>query len=111
MTHSPHGWAHGPLVHNGPACSGEGGGGARSTPSHTARAGKHRFRPLSALRAHTKPPYSTDSLWETLTALDRPGRTVWKAARGSKPRPFRVAVVTSSVTPSHGRVCHFDARH
>jgi hypothetical protein len=29
---------------------------------------------LSALRVHAKAPYKTDLLWETLRALNRPGR-------------------------------------
>ena len=35
---------------------------------------KHRFGPLSALRTHPKAPYKTYLLWETLRALNRPGR-------------------------------------
>ena len=44
----------------------------------TARAGTRRFRLLSALRAHTKALYKTDSHRKTLMALNRPGtaRTV-----------------------------------
>ena len=34
--------------------------------------GNRRSRPLSALRAHTKPPYKTDLLWRTLRVLNRP---------------------------------------
>jgi hypothetical protein len=40
----------------------------------TARAGNRRFGLFSALRAHTKAPYQTDSLWKTRRALNRPGR-------------------------------------
>ena len=39
-------------------------------------AGNRRFRPLSALRAHTKAPYKTNLHRKTLMALNRP-----KAAR------------------------------
>jgi hypothetical protein len=42
--------------------------------SITARAGNRQFGLLSALRAHTKTPHQTDSLWETLRARKRPGR-------------------------------------
>jgi hypothetical protein len=43
-----------------------------------ARAGYRRFGPLSILHTHTKTPYKTDFLWETLRALNRPcvARTV-----------------------------------
>jgi hypothetical protein len=44
--------------------------------STTARAGNHRFRLLSALRAHTKAPHKMCFHRETLRALNRP-----KAAR------------------------------
>ena len=44
------------------------------TSSPTARARNRRFWPLRALRAHTKAPYKTDSLWRTLRPLNRPGR-------------------------------------
>ena len=44
-----------------------------STESATA-AGNRRFGPLSALRAHTKAPYKSDSRWQTLMALNHPGR-------------------------------------
>jgi hypothetical protein len=37
-------------------------------------AGNCHFRLLSALHAHTTTPYKTDLLWETLRALNRPGR-------------------------------------
>jgi hypothetical protein len=50
--------------------------------SRTARARNRRFRPLSALRAHTKPPYKTDLIWETLKALKRPGRARTDAVEG-----------------------------
>jgi hypothetical protein len=58
-----------------------GGDGGRSTigsSSGSARAGKRRFWPLSALRAHTKAPHKTDLHRKTLMALNRPGaaRTV-----------------------------------
>ena len=39
----------------------------------TARAGNRRFRPLSALRAHTKTPYKNDLHRKKLRALNRPG--------------------------------------
>ena len=39
----------------------------------SARAGNHRFQPLSALRAHTKTPYKNDLLCETLRALNKEG--------------------------------------
>ena len=47
----------------------------------TARAGSHRFRPLGALRAHTKAPYRMDFHREMLRALNRPkaARTVVRA--------------------------------
>ena len=38
------------------------------------------FWRLSALRAHTKTPYKTDLLWETLRPLKRPGRARTVAA-------------------------------
>jgi hypothetical protein len=41
--------------------------------SMTARAGIHRFGPLSALRAHAKAPSKTDLHKKTLRALERPG--------------------------------------
>ena len=48
----------------GPGCGlGEGGAGAGVRPGTlalTARAGNRRFRPLSALRAHTKCHYKMD---------------------------------------------------
>jgi hypothetical protein len=37
-------------------------------------AGTRRLWLLSALRAHTKPPYKTDLLWEALRALNCPGQ-------------------------------------
>ena len=40
----------------------------------TAQAGIRGFGLLSALRTHTTAPYKTDLLWETLRALNRPGR-------------------------------------
>ena len=40
----------------------------------SARAGNRRFGLLRARRAHTKAPYKPDLLWETLRALNRPGR-------------------------------------
>ena len=39
-----------------------------------ARAGKRHFRPLSALRAHTKAPYEIGLLWKTMRTLKRRGR-------------------------------------
>jgi hypothetical protein len=45
----------------------------RETVLNTARAGNRHFRPLSALRAHTKAPYKTDLHRETPMALNRPG--------------------------------------
>jgi hypothetical protein len=40
----------------------------------SARAGNRRFWLLSALRAHTKAPYKTTLLWETLRPHNRFGR-------------------------------------
>jgi hypothetical protein len=40
----------------------------------TARARNRRFGLLSALRAHTKPPHKTDSLWKALRVPKRRGR-------------------------------------
>jgi hypothetical protein len=37
-------------------------------------AGNRRFRRVSAPRARIKPPHKTDLLWETLRALNHPGR-------------------------------------
>ena len=51
----------GPLDHDG-------------TRRDTGRAGNRHFCLSSALCAHTKAPYKTDLLWETLRALNRPGR-------------------------------------
>ena len=48
----------------------------------SARAGNRRFVPLSALCAHTKTQHKTDLLWETLRALNRPGRTLPCGTRG-----------------------------
>ena len=46
---------------------------ARRTPWTCPAGPEHRrFWPLSALRAHKKPPYKTDLLWETERALNRP---------------------------------------
>ena len=39
-----------------------------------ARAGSRRFGLFSATRAHIKASYKVDLLWETLGALNRPGR-------------------------------------
>ena len=40
----------------------------------TARAENRRFGLLSGLRAHTKTPGKNGLIWETLRALNRPGR-------------------------------------
>jgi hypothetical protein len=40
----------------------------------SARAGNHHFCLLSALRTHAKAQYKSNLLWETLRALNRPGR-------------------------------------
>ena len=40
---------------------------------YAARAGNSRFGLLIALRAHTKAPYKTNLLWETLRARNRSG--------------------------------------
>jgi hypothetical protein len=39
------------------------------------------------MRAHTQTPYNTDSLWETLRALNRPGRA--RTVRQRQPRGVR----------------------
>ena len=52
----------------------------------SARTGNRRVWLFSALRAHTKAPYRTDLLWETLRALTRP-------AGGSR----------QPIAPRHGR--------
>jgi hypothetical protein len=44
-------------------------------------AGNRRFVLLSALRAHTKPPYKLDLLVKTLRVLNRPGRARTVAQR------------------------------
>ena len=41
---------------------------------YSARAGNRRFWWVSALRAHTKAPYESELLGETLRPLNRPGR-------------------------------------
>ena len=64
-------------------------GTARSSPCHAAgrsgtlpaRAGNHRFWLLSTPRAHTKAPYKSDLLRETLRSLKRPGRARTVAGR------------------------------
>jgi hypothetical protein len=48
--------------------------GQRPTELLAARAENRSVMRLSALRAHTKAAYRTDSLWETLRPLNRPGR-------------------------------------
>ena len=47
---------------------------SEGSSSATARARNRGFGLLSLLRAHTKLPYRTDLLGETLRALNRPGR-------------------------------------
>ena len=55
----------------------------------TARAQTHRFGLLSIPRAHTKPPYKTDVLRETLRARSHPerGRTEQSAKVISTEQP------------------------
>jgi hypothetical protein len=48
--------------------------GSTSIAPISARAGNRRFWLLSALRAHTKPPYRTGLHRKTLRVLNRPGR-------------------------------------
>ena len=48
--------------------------GSPPASARTAQAGNRRLCMLSVLRAHTKAPYKPDLLWETLPALNRPGR-------------------------------------
>jgi hypothetical protein len=68
-----------------------------SSVSLPARAGTRRFWLLSTPRAHTKTPYKTGLLWETLGALKRP--------RGPGPRMQLVrallAGVAVRVAPAH----------
>jgi hypothetical protein len=52
----------------------------RGVHQRTAPAGNRRFWLSSRLRAHTKAPYKTDLLWETLRVLNRPGRARTAAA-------------------------------
>jgi hypothetical protein len=40
----------------------------------TARAGNRRFWLLSTLHTHAKAPYKNNLLWETLRALNHPGK-------------------------------------
>jgi hypothetical protein len=68
--------------HKGPYRGESGPHPARRAPpavgalaDRTGRAGNRRKGTLSALRAHKKPPYRGDLVWETLRSLKRPGRT------------------------------------
>ena len=61
--------------------------GSGTTATVSARAGNRRFRPLSALRAHTKAPYKTDLHRKTLMALNRPGTA---RTDGDHPAPEEV---------------------
>jgi hypothetical protein len=47
---------------------------AAAPTTSSARAGTRRFRRLSSLRTHKKPPYKPDRLWRTLRPPKRPGR-------------------------------------
>jgi hypothetical protein len=63
-----------------------------------------RFVLLSTLRAHAKAPCKTDSLWETLRALNRPGRARTVSTAISKLAaviPFGRAPPSVSTSPPH----------
>ena len=61
--------------------------GARPRPD-LPRAGNRHLWLLSALRAHTKAPWKTDLLWETLRVLNRPERArtveIWLSPFGAE---------------------------
>jgi hypothetical protein len=67
----------------------------RAALAGAARAGNRRFWLLSALCAHTKVPYKPDLLWETLRALNCPGR-----ARTVSRAPPSTLLLTTGWSPA-----------
>jgi hypothetical protein len=61
-----------------------------------ARADNHCFGLLSALRAHTKVPHKTDSLWKGLRPLNRPGWAGPDRERALHPRREHLAADVAS---------------
>jgi hypothetical protein len=56
-----------------------------------------QFRPLSALRAHTEAPYKPDLLWESLRAINHPGRARTGRASPTRQSFSAAAAVTEMV--------------